>query len=98
MKVIKNNQNFDNVFPMTVTCARVVDKYGFSYGDEVYFCGSELEIEAYDIRKRDWQKYPDFSGTDYGVVCPVCKNFVVIDRDKIPKKIKDEAENAKFNN
>lgn len=82
---------------MTIKCACVADQYGFTYGSEVDFCGSELEIEAADIRRRDWQKYPDFSGTDYGVVCPVCKNFIVIDRDKIPKKIKDEAEIAKSN-
>ena len=98
MKIIKNNQNFDNVFPMTITCARVKDKYGFTYGAEVDFCGSELEIEASDIRRRDWQKYPDYSGTDYGIVCPVCGNFIPIDRDKIPQKIKDEAPPAKQSN
>ena len=97
MKIIKNNEKFDNVFPMTITCTCVADKYGFTYGSAVDFCGSELEIEAADIRRRDWQKYPDFSGTDYGVICPVCGNFVVIDRDNLPRKIKDEAPNAKSN-
>ena len=74
MKVIKVN-DFSDVFPLRVTCKRVVDKYGFSYGHEKDFCGSELEVDAADIKKHEWFKWPVFEGTDYGVICPICKNF-----------------------
>lgn len=91
MKIIKEN-NFTNIFPMKIKCKRVVDIYGFSYGEEKDFCGSELEIEANDIKKHDWFKYPNYEGTDYGVVCPICKQFVVIEKDKIPSNILSNAE------
>ena len=90
MKVIQENKSF-GVFPMQVTCQRVADGYGFTYGDEVDFCGSILEVEAGDIKSHPWEKYPNFSGTDYGVVCPVCGKFVAIDANKLPEKIKSEA-------
>ena len=91
MKVIKKN-NYNNVFPMKIVCHQVVDKYGFVYGGDHDFCGSELEIEAEDIKKHKWAKYPDYSGTDYGVVCPVCGKFIPIDICKIPARILDGAE------
>ena len=56
MKIIKENK-FNHVFPMKVTCKRVLDEYGFSYGDEKDFCGSELEIDSEDIKKHRWFKY-----------------------------------------
>lgn len=91
MKVIEEN-NFSNVFPMKIKCKRVVDEYGFAYGKQNDFCGSELEIEASDIKKHKWSKYPDYSGIDYGVICPICKKFVVIDMHKIPKLVLEKAE------
>lgn len=97
MKVLKANKNFENVFPMKVTCTRVVDEYGFSYGDEVDFCGSELEVDASDIKAHKWQKYPDYDGTDYGVLCPVCGQFVVIDKKLIPKSVLILAEEVRLN-
>ena len=96
MKVIKEN-NFTNVFPMQVKCKKVVDTYEFSYGKEKDFCGSELEIDAEDIKKHKWFKYPDYEGVDYGVICPVCGKFVVIDKDEIPIKILKNAEEIFFN-
>ena len=90
MKVIKEN-HFENTFPMRIQCKRVVDCYGFVYGNTADFCGSELEIEAEDIKKHPWSKYPDYSGLDYGVKCPVCGKFVVVDSKLIPEKIKKEA-------
>lgn len=91
MKVIKENR-FSNTFPMQIKCKRVVDEYGFSYGQERDFCGSELEVVADDIKKHEWFKYPNYEGTDYGVVCPVCGKFIVIDEREIPQKILDNTE------
>lgn len=95
MKVVKQNY-FPNIFPLRVKCERVVDSYGFSYGEEKDFCGSELEVSAEDIRKHDWFKYPIYEGTDYGVICPVCGQFIVINRNNIPNQIKDNAEEIRI--
>lgn len=91
MKVIKKG-NYNNVFPMKIVCHQVVDKYGFAYGKANDFCGSELEIEAEDIKKHKWDKYPDYSGTDYGVACPVCGKFIVVDTSEIPIQVLNDAE------
>ena len=96
MKVIKEN-NFSDIFPIKVKCERVVDAYGFSYGKEKDFCGSELEVDVKDIKKHRWFKYPDYEGVDYGVVCPVCGKFVVIDKNKIPNKVSNDAEEIRLN-
>lgn len=91
MKVIKEN-NFTDIFPIKVTCKRVTDEYGFAYGKKEDFCGSELEIMADDIKKHKWSKYPDYSGIDYGVICPVCGQFISINENKIPKYVIERAE------
>lgn len=96
MKVVGESNK--KVFPMKVRCERIKDEYGFSYGREIDFCGKELEIEASDIRKHDWAKYPDIHGTDYGVVCPVCGKFIPIDRDRIPEYVLKDAEEIFFVN
>jgi len=90
MKVLVKG-NYEHVFPMEVKCRRVVDKYGFDNGKEADFCGSVLEVDAEDIVKHPWEKYPDYSGVDFGVICPVCKRFVQIKTDSIPKLIQDAA-------
>lgn len=95
MKVIKENK-FNNLFPMKITCKSVSDQYGFSYGDDVDFCGSELEIEAEDIKMHKWSKYPDYEGTDYGVRCPICGQFIVIDEKKLPNMILKTAEEIRL--
>ena len=95
MKVVKENR-FSNIFPMLIVCKRVVDSYGFSYGKDKDFCGSEIEIEAEDIKKHGWFKYPDYEGVDYGIVCPVCGKFIVIDKDKIPDKVMNESEEIRL--
>ncbi len=91
MRVIEKN-SFNLLFPMEVRCQRVEDRYGFAYGEVADFCGSRLEIEANDIKQHHWSKYPDYKGVDYGVICPVCKQFVVISPESIPQVIKDNAE------
>ena len=95
MKVIKESK-FENIFPMRITCKRVVDRHGFAYGNAKDFCGSVLEIEANDIRKHKWEKYPDYSGTDYGVLCPICGKFVAIDEDEIPQQVLRDAPEVRF--
>ena len=96
MKVIARG-NYENAFPMLVKCKRVVDEYGFSYGSKADFCGSTIEIEMTDIKKHKWNKYPIYNGTDYGFICPVCGKFVVVDENKIPKKVRNEAEEISVN-
>lgn len=91
MRVIEEG-NYGNVFPMIVECKRVVDEYGFAYGDTKDFCGSKIEIEMEDIKKHKWNKYPDYNGTDYGFICPICGKFVVVDKNKVPKKVLDESQ------
>ena len=95
MEVLKTG-NFNDLFPLIVKCERVVDKYGFSYGKDKDFCGSELEVLAADIKKHNWDKYPNISGTDYGVVCPVCGKFIPINIDRIPEKIIRDAQEFRF--
>jgi hypothetical protein len=91
MKVIEVG-NYGQKFPMIVRCKMVRDQYGFTYGDEKDFCGSQIEIEKEDVKRHEWFKYPNYSGTDYGFICPVCKRFVVVDKKKLPKNILDSAE------
>lgn len=95
MRVIKEN-NFKNVFPMRVTCKQVMDRYGYHYGDVNDFCGSELEIDAKDIKKHSWEKYPDMSGVDYGVICPVCGKFIAVPDEDLPRKIKEDAKEVRL--
>lgn len=97
MKIIKRG-NFNNAFPIQVECKRVEDEYGFGYGDKKDFCNSLLEVEETDIKKHKWFKYPNYSGEDYGVICPVCGNFVVIDKSKLPCTVIATAKEIFLNN
>lgn len=97
MKILKANK-FSNIFPMTIKCKLVKDEYGFGYGEEKDFCGSELEIESEDIVKHRWEKYPDYNGVDYGVRCPVCGQFIVIDKKVIPDQILENAKEVRLYN
>jgi hypothetical protein len=97
MKVIKEKRDF-GIFPMKIVCEQKVDVYGLSYGKENDFCGSELEIEADDIKAHEWHKYPDYQGTDYGVVCPICGQFVVIDEKNIPTSAIKNAKKISLHN
>ena len=95
MRVVEENRSF-GVFPMEIICQRVVDRHGFSYGKANDFCGSKLEIEADDIKAHDWEKYPDYKGTDYGVICPVCGQFVMISEENVPESVAKKAEKIKL--
>lgn len=90
MKVVGEASN--PVFPMRIKCQQVVDRQGYTYGNKIDFCGRELEIEESDVKKHKWFKYPNDSGTDYGVVCPCCHQFIMIPEDKLPKYVKEKAE------
>lgn len=91
MKVLEQG-NYNDQFPMKIICRRVEDQYGLGYGEPKDFCGSTLEIEEKDIKKHRWSKYPDMKGTDYGVICPICKQFIVVDKKNICKTVLDNAE------
>lgn len=95
MKVL-NERHVSDYFPMKFTCQEVKDTYGFSYDGN--FCGSELEIEEEDLFKREWFKYPDYNGIDYGVFCPVCGSFVVVDVSSVPKCILEKCKDYKDRN
>jgi hypothetical protein len=95
VKVINLVGNY-GVFPMRVTCKRVVDQYGFAYGEEKDFCGSELEVVEDDIKQHPWFKYPYYEGTDYGVICPVCGKFIVIDEHSLPVGVINKAEKIRL--
>ena len=91
MKVIKRGDR-SNIFPIRVQCEKIEDEYGFSYSNRNgVCCGSELEVEAEDIRKHKWSKYPDYSGVDFGVVCPVCGQFIVLNARQLPRAILENA-------
>lgn len=96
MKILKQADGY-GIFPLKIECRRVVDEYGFSYGNENDFCGSILEIEVDDIRKHPWFKYPTYEGVDYGVVCPVCGKFIVIDESILPVGVKNLAYKIRLN-
>lgn len=95
MKVVSES-NFSGIFPMRVKCEKVVDMYGFSYDSQNDFCGSELEVDAADIKRHGWFKYPCFKGIDYGVICPVCGQFIAIDENRIPKRVRNGAEEIRL--
>ena len=96
MKVIKQG-NYNHVFPIQIECKQSTDEYGFTNGDAKDFCGSLLEIEEADIKKHKWFKYPNYEGVDYGVICPVCGNFVIVDESSIPVTIMNSAEEIFLN-
>lgn len=89
MKILKRNNG--SPFTIRVTCAYKKDGYGFSYGEKADYCGSELEAEKNDIKRHPWYKYPEITGVDYGVICPVCGMFVTIPGKDIPAYVKDNA-------
>ena len=94
MRVIKKN-NF--TFPMRIICKRVVAVDGGCYGKEEDYCHSVLEVEVEDIKKHSWYVYGIGGGTDYGVICPVCGKFIVIDKSTIPKTVLNNAEEIRLN-
>ena len=54
-------------------------------------CGSTLEINTDDLLKREWAKYPDYGGIDYGFICPICGCFTNIDEKSLTNNLKNMA-------
>ena len=88
MKILeRKNEHISNVFPIKCKCHYQKDGYNLRYGDAKDYCGSELEIDASDIVKHPYSRYPNISGDDYGYICPVCKHFIPIDIKNIPVEV-----------
>ena len=85
MKIIQERKPFE-------TWSIQVDCTGGTWEQhEKVPCGSTLEINAEDIYKRGWFKYPDYDGTSYGFVCPICGCFTDIDENILSKHLKNMA-------
>ena len=61
------------------------------WNDEILACNSKLEINKNDIRYRYLCDSTGRKIKIYGIVCPVCKTFVEIDKNKIPLVILNQA-------
>ena len=93
MEIIERKELFDQI----IECKQVVDEYGLTYGEEADFCHIKIRVMGQDIKKHSWSKYGGPSGVDYGIKCPVCGSFIVIDSKEIPKRIQQTAEEVKLN-
>jgi hypothetical protein len=85
MRVIQERKPFET-WTIKIEC----DGLNWRQNDKVS-CGSILELNKDDILKREWFKYPDDSGINYGFICPICGCFTQIDDDMLPEGIKTKA-------
>jgi hypothetical protein len=85
MKILQQKSPFED-WKLEVICT---GKYWDQ--DTKVPCGSKLEIEINDIIKRKWYKYPDYEGTSYGFICPVCGCFSEIEEKYLSMYIKNMA-------
>lgn len=85
MKTIKERKPFED-WNLEVTCTG-----GSWRQDGKVPCGSTLEMDKNDLVSREWFKYPNNSGTDYGFVCPVCSCFTNINDKELTGNIKNLA-------
>lgn len=85
MKVIR--QGSGENWTMQVLCETTHDEYGFTRDADKEHCKSILEINKDDVKAHPWFKYPDYSGIDYTVICPVCGCEVCLDESKIPSYV-----------
>lgn len=92
MKVLIDNYTYDN-FSLKVQCKQTHDEHGYTYGDESEYCGSTLEVDAFDIKSHKWSKgWPETqTGTSYVVICPLCGSWIEIPAEKIPKQVREKA-------
>lgn len=51
-------------------------------------CGSILEIDVTDLYKREWFKYPDNEGVNYGFICPICGCFTELEDKLLDENLK----------
>jgi len=85
MKVIHAKKPFEN-WTLEIKCTG-----GNWRQDKKVPCGSLLEINANDLIKRAWFKYPDDGGTDYGFICPICGCFSEINKNLLTEHLKNMA-------
>jgi len=85
MKILKERKPFED-WMLEVNCTGK----NWNQGDKVP-CGSTLEINADDLIKRAWFKYPDDGGINYGFVCPICGCFTEIDDKHLNEHLKNMA-------
>ena len=74
---------------------RKTSNCSYDYGKEIDYCGSDLEIDEYDIVVHDWSSC-GLQGRNYGIICPVCDKFIELDRSKIPEKILQNAKSVTY--
>lgn len=85
MKIIKEPKEFSR----TIVCHQVVDEYGRYWNKKEDHCGAELEFDSDDVLYRESYNYWNHSLTeDYGIFCPCCGSFVVI--EDLPKWVKEK--------
>lgn len=89
----------DRSYPMMVRCKMSRNSHGLAYGKEASFCGGLLVIRENDVKKMQWRKidhmtHKKINGTDYGVLCPECGSFVLLNKSKLSKYIKASAGEA----
>lgn len=89
MKVLQERKPFEN-WTLEVDCT------GKNWNQEGKVpCGSTLEIDTNDLIKREWFKYPDDGGFDYGFICPVCGCFTKITEKHLTEDLKNIAKDYK---
>jgi len=85
MKVLQERKPFED-WTLEITCT------GGNWRQEGKVpCNSMLEINADDLVKRKWFKYPDYEGIDYGFICPICGCFTNLDEKNLTKYLRDMA-------
>ena len=82
MKII--NDGTDR-FPIVVKCPNNENEYN-----------SFLEIWAEDIKKHKWSLYPGHYTVEYGVICPICGQFIAVSEDEISEQVREQAEEIQF--
>ena len=81
MKILKEN-NYDD-WSLEVSCN------GLNWNqNDMFPCGSKLELDVNDVLIRSWFKYPDREGSNYGFICPICGCFTEIKDDLLPSGVK----------
>ena len=85
MKVLVERKPFEN-WTLEVECN------GLNWSQESKVsCGSSLEIDKNDLLKREWSKYPDNKGVNYGFICPICGCFTELKDNQLNEGLKNLA-------
>ena len=90
-------------FPMKIKCRNNFYKHypGICKTDFALKkpCKSVLEINEHDVKAHSFKlitlppyEMKEYSIIAYGVICPVCGEFIVLNENKIPNAIKEKAQ------